>query len=80
MDWTVYMLRCADGTLYTGITNDMDHRLANHVKGTGAKYTKGRAPFEVVFIELYPTKGLALKREAGIKSLTRKQKLALTIG
>jgi putative endonuclease len=78
--WTVYVLECADGTLYTGITNDMENRLAKHAKGTGAKYTRGRGPYKVIHTELYPTKGQALKREAVIKALGREQKLALAEG
>ena len=77
MAWTVYILQCADGTLYTGITNDMKNRLAKHTNGTGAKYTRGRAPFTIVYTEQHRTKGRALKREAEIKSLTRTQKLKL---
>lgn len=76
--WTVYILRCGDGTLYTGITNDMDARLAAHRCGKGAKYTRGRGPLELAYTEVLDTKSLALKREHGIKSLSREQKLALT--
>lgn len=76
--WTVYILRCGDGTLYTGITNDMDARLAAHRCGKGAKYTRGRGPLELAYTEVLDTKSLALKRERGIKSLSREQKLALT--
>ena len=53
MDWTVYILRCADGTLYTGITNDLSRRIAEHESGQGAKYTKGRGPFQLVFEEVF---------------------------
>lgn len=77
MSWTVYILECADKTLYTGITNDMESRLAKHVKGTGAKYTRGRGPLKIVYTELLKTKSRALKREIEIKSLARKQKLEL---
>jgi putative endonuclease len=76
--WIVYILRCADGTLYTGITNDLKHRIARHAGGAGAKYTKGRGPYEVAYSELQATKSLALKREAEIKSLRRQEKLRLT--
>lgn len=79
MPWTVYILECADKTLYTGITNDMGRRLEKHAKGTGAKYTRGRGPFKVFYTETHRTKGRALKREAGIKSLDRRQKLALAV-
>ena len=77
--WIVYILECADNTLYTGITNDMENRLAKHAKGTGAKYTRGRAPFKIIYTEHHRTKGRALKREAEIKSLSRKQKLKLAV-
>ncbi len=77
MNWTVYILRCADTTLYTGITNDLERRLIQHRSGTGAKYTRGREPYDVVFTALYATKSDALKREAHIKRLTRAQKLKL---
>ena len=77
MDWTVYILRCADGTLYTGITNDLDRRMAEHRSGTGAKYTKGRGPFQLVYQETCQDRGLASNRENEIKSLDRKYKLAL---
>jgi putative endonuclease len=77
MSWTVYIIRCSDKTLYTGITNDLEGRLAKHESGTGAKYTRGRSPFEFVYTEHHPSKGRALKREAQIKSLRRSEKLKL---
>ncbi len=77
MDWTVYILQCADGTLYTGITNDLERRVAEHEAGQGAKYTKGRGPFQLVYRERCEDRGLASKRESEIKSLDRKAKLAL---
>lgn len=77
MGWVVYILRCADDTLYTGITNDLDRRLSLHASGKGAKYTKGRAPLNLIHREDYETKSLAAKRESEIKSLTRQAKLAL---
>lgn len=73
--WTLYILECADGTLYTGITNDMPARLEKHAKGTGAKYTRGRGPYKVLHTESHATRSSALKREADIKSLDRNQKL-----
>lgn len=76
--WTVYILRCGDGTLYTGITNDMDARLAAHRCGKGARYTRGRGPLELAHTEIWDTKSQALKRERAIKALSRQQKLALT--
>ena len=79
LPWTVYILECSDKTLYTGITNDMESRLAKHTNGTGAKYTRGRDPFKIIYTELHNTKGSALKREAKIKSLGRDQKLKLAV-
>lgn len=73
----VYMLRCKDGSLYTGWTNDLEHRLAMHNSGRGAKYTRGRGPLELVYSEELPDKEAALRREYAIKKLRREQKLAL---
>ena len=73
----VYMLRCKDGSLYTGWTNDLEHRLAMHNSGRGAKYTRGRGPLELVYCEELPDKEAALRRECAIKKLRREQKLAL---
>ena len=77
-DWVVYILRCADNSFYTGITTDLQQRLQKHSEGTGAKYTRGRGPFEIVFSEPHLTRGAALKRELEIKALDRaaKEKLA----
>jgi putative endonuclease len=77
MAWTVYILECADHTLYTGITSDLARRLAQHASGAGAKYTRGRAPCRLLYTEFYATRSEALKREAKIKSLRRAVKLAL---
>ena len=77
MSWYVYMLRCGDGTLYTGITDDVDKRLAAHRSGKGAKYTRGRGPLELVYTEEMPDKSTALKREHIIKNLKRAEKLKL---
>lgn len=76
-NWSVYILQCADGSLYTGITNDLPRRLDQHNEGTGAKYTRGRGPHILVFSESHPERSLALKREIHIKSLSRAEKLAL---
>lgn len=76
-NWTVYILRCADGTFYTGITNDLARRLEQHESGKGAKYTKGRGPYEILLAEPHPDKGSALKRELEIKALSREEKLRL---
>ena len=73
----VYMLRCADGTLYTGWTTDLERRLAAHNAGEGAKYTRSRRPVVLVYSETLPTRQEALRREAAIKRLTRAQKLLL---
>lgn len=77
MMWIVYILECADGSLYTGITNDLERRLRAHASGTGAKYTKRRGPFTVRYTESLDSKGAALQREAAIKSLDRTAKMAL---
>lgn len=73
----VYMLRCKDGSLYTGWTDDLQHRLQMHNQGKGAKYTKGRGPVVLVYSEDAADKSSALKREHAIKKLSRKDKLAL---
>ena len=77
MAWVVYILECTDGSLYTGITNDLKRRLIAHETGKAAKYTKRRGPFTVRYTELLATKGAALQREAAIKSLDRSAKVAL---
>lgn len=77
MGWYVYMLRCGDGTLYTGITDDVQRRLEAHRSGKGAKYTRGRGPLELAYTEKLPDKSAALKREIAIKKLSRREKLEL---
>lgn len=77
MEWVVYIVRCSDGTLYTGITNNLDRRMAEHEAGQGAKYTKGRGPLQLVYQEMFLNRGVAAKREIEIKSLDRKAKLSL---
>lgn len=77
MSWTVYILECADQTLYTGITNDLERRLAQHHAGRGAKYTKGRAPLKLLYQEACENRSLASKREIQIKALSRAKKIAL---
>lgn len=74
MAWYVYILRCGDGTLYTGTTDDVDRRLAVHRAGKGAKYTRGRGPLELVYTEELPDKSTALKREYAVKRLRREEK------
>ena len=77
MAWTVYILRCGDGTLYTGITNDLPRRLAAHRSGKGAKYTRGRGPLALLYAEEQPDRSAASRREAAIKALSREEKEAL---
>ena len=72
--WYLYILRCGDGTLYTGITTDVKARLDQHRCGKGAKYTRGRGPLELVYSEECGTHSDALKRELAIKSLSREEK------
>ena len=76
-NWIVYILQCADNTLYTGITTDLDHRVSAHSDGTGAKYTRGRGPFKVIYTENCTDKSNASKRERQIKLLDRAAKLQL---
>ena len=75
--WKLYILRCGDGSLYTGIALDVQARLAQHRDGTGAKYTRGRGPLELVYEETCGTHSEALKREHEVKSLPRGEKLKL---
>lgn len=77
MSWGCYLLECADGTLYTGITNDPERRLASHNQGTAAKYTRSRLPVRLVYWESQPDRAAASRREAQIKKLGRVAKLAL---
>ena len=77
MSWYVYILRCRDNTLYTGMTDDVDRRLEAHNAGKGAKYTRGRGPVTVVYQEQCDDRSAALKREHAIKALSRAQKLTL---
>ncbi|MCR5667336.1 MAG: GIY-YIG nuclease family protein [Eubacterium sp.] len=72
-----YILKCSDGTLYTGWTNDLKKRLEAHNSGKGAKYTKPRRPVKLVYYETFATKQEAMKREAAIKKMTRYQKQTL---
>ncbi|HVG02878.1 MAG TPA: GIY-YIG nuclease family protein [Nitrospira sp.] len=77
MAWVVYVLECTDGSLYTGITNDLTRRMNAHETGKGAKYTKRRGPFTVRYTESLETKSAALQREAAIKAMNRSAKVAL---
>ena len=76
--WVVYILECKDGSLYTGITTDVEKRFAAHNAGKGAKYTRGRGPLELVYQENCGDHSAALKRELEIKALPREEKLKLT--
>ena len=76
-EWTVYILECRDGTLYTGITDDVERRVKAHASGKGAKYTRGRGPLMLRYCEKHPDKGSALRREAELKRMPRKTKLAI---
>jgi putative endonuclease len=77
VNWIVYILECADKSLYTGITNDLDRRMAEHEAGKGAKYTKGRGPFRLVYSETCQGRAEASRRETAIKLLNRGKKLQL---
>lgn len=74
MNWSVYIILCSDASLYTGITNDLERRLAQHADGRGAKYFRGRAPGPVVYLEDGHTRSSASKREAAIKKLSAQGK------
>lgn len=78
--WYVYMLLCSDGTLYTGMTDDVPRRLRAHRSGRGAKYTRGRGPLTLVYTQEQPSRSAALRREYQIKRLSRAQKDALRSG
>ena len=77
MKWFVYLLRCADGSLYTGITKDVKRRCQQHNAGTASRYTRTRLPVRMVYQEAQPSRSAALKREAAIKAMTRAEKLTL---
>lgn len=73
--WFVYILLCADSSLYTGSTNNLEKRFTDHKKGKGGKYTRSHKPLKLIHTENYKTKSEALKREAQIKSWTRQEKI-----
>lgn len=79
MNWTLYILKCADGSLYTGITTNLSQRIKAHETGKGARYTHGRGPFQLVHQEFCGSRAEASKRELAIKSLSRTQKLELIV-
>jgi predicted GIY-YIG superfamily endonuclease len=78
--WFVYILRCGDGSLYTGISTDVAERVATHNAGRGARYTRPRLPVTVVHVERKRSRSTALKREAAIKALSRTEKLNMLNG
>ncbi|MBU0597353.1 GIY-YIG nuclease family protein [Patescibacteria group bacterium] len=75
--YTLYILKCADDSLYTGIAKDLRHRIETHREGNGSKYVRARLPFEVVFHEKHKNRSEATKREMEIKKMTREEKLKL---
>ena len=77
--WVVYILQCGDDSLYTGITDNFQRRLAVHQAGKGAKYTRGRGPLTLRYLETCEDHSAALRREIQIKSMTRKEKLSLCV-
>ena len=77
LKWVLYILECCDGTLYTGISNDVERRLSEHQNGRGAKYTRGRRPVKLVYFEEYVDRSDASKREMEIKRMSRATKLLL---
>jgi len=76
--WTVYILLCNDNSFYTGITNDINRRLLQHENGDGARYTRGRGPFKVIYKALFNNQSDALKEERRIKQLRKSSKIKLT--
>ncbi|MHA2091043.1 MAG: GIY-YIG nuclease family protein [Candidatus Kariarchaeaceae archaeon] len=73
----VYLLQLSDGSLYTGYTKDLDNRLEQHKSGQGSKYVRSRLPFELVHLEEYVSRSLAMKREIQIKKMSKNKKIAL---
>jgi predicted GIY-YIG superfamily endonuclease len=72
--WFLYLLRCADGSLYTGITNNVPRRCKQHNAGTASRYTRSRLPVELIYQELHASRSVALKRESAIKAMSRQEK------
>ena len=75
--WSVYLVRCTDGSLYTGVALDVSARIEQHNKGKGAKYTRGRGPVELLYCEVVGERGDAQRREYAIKQLSKAQKIAM---
>jgi putative endonuclease len=80
MAWTVYLARCKDGSLYTGVTTDLGRRLAEHNAGRGGAYTRSRVPVTLIYSELVHDRACALRREHAIRQLTRGEKEMLATG
>jgi predicted GIY-YIG superfamily endonuclease len=78
--WKVYILRCKDGSFYTGMTNDLDRRLGQHREGRASRYTRGRKPLRIVYHETCANRSEAAKRESAVKALSRKEKERLVGG
>ena len=79
-NWHVYIIKCLDGTLYTGITNNLPQRVEEHNRGKGCRYTRGRGPVKLVHSERFPNRSSALKRESQIKRWGREEKILLIKG
>ena len=79
MNWMVYILKCGDGSLYTGITNNIEARMLAHENSRGAKYTKGRGPFSLAYKEVCSNRSEATKREMDIKKLSQQEKFKLML-
>ena len=79
MNWQVYIILCSDESLYTGITTDLERRLAQHTGGHGAKYFRGRQPVKVLYLEIRHTRSSATRREAQIKKMTHDEKHVLIV-
>ena len=79
-DWSLYLLRCADGRLYTGISNNVEERLRAHETGAGAKFTRGKAPLKLVFTRVVGNRSMASKLEYRVKKLRRSDKERLIAG
>jgi len=75
--WFLYLVRCADGSLYTGITNNVTRRCQQHNAGTASRYTRSRLPVELIYQESHASQGLALKRELAVKAMSREEKESL---
>jgi len=78
-EWWLYILLCGDGTLYVGITTNIENRISKHQSGKGAKYTRGRGPFQLLYNELVGDKSEASKREFHIKHMSRHEKMDLIV-